>query len=103
MSGFGTSQEAMQAGANAVEQAQQSIQGHIGTLRGEVEQMMSGWRGEAASAFGNVHNSFEENATKINQALARIHEALVSTHSTYGSQESDQSQTFTSMNSQING
>jgi WXG100 family type VII secretion target len=93
----------MQAGANAVEQAQQAIQGHIGTLRGEVEQMTGQWKGEAATAFAGVHASFEENATKINQALARIHEALVSTHSTYGTQESGQSQTFTSMNTQING
>jgi WXG100 family type VII secretion target len=103
VSGFGTSQEAMQAGANAVEEAQQAIQGHLGTLRGEVEQMMGGWKGQAAGAFVNVHSTFEENAGRINQALARIHEALVSTHSTYGTQESDQSQTFSSMNSQING
>jgi len=31
-----------------------------------------------------------------------MHEALVATHQTYGTQESDQSQTFTNMNSQIN-
>jgi len=49
-----------------------------------------------------VHNSFEENAGRINAALARMHEALVATHQTYGTQESDQSQTFTNMNSQIN-
>ena len=103
MTGFGTSQEAMRAGANAVELAQQTIIGHISTLRGEVEQMMGGWRGEAATAFSNVHISFEENANRINAALARMHEALVSTHSTYGTQEADQSQTFTNLNSQING
>ncbi len=102
MSGFGTSQEAMQAGANAVEEAQQAITGHISTLRSEVEQMMGGWQGQAASAFTNVHNTFEENAGRINSALARMHEALVATHQTYGTQESDQSQTFTNMNSQIN-
>jgi WXG100 family type VII secretion target len=93
----------MQAGANAVESAQQAIQGHIGTLRGEVETMMGGWRGEAAGAFTNVHNSFEENAGRINSALQQMHEALVATHQTYGTQESDQSQTFTSMQQNING
>jgi ESAT-6 family protein len=103
VTGFGTSQEAMQAGANAVEQAQQAITGHISMLRSEVEQMMGGWRGEAASAFANVHISFEENAGRINAALARMHEALVATHGTYGTQETDQSQTFTNLNSQING
>src|SRR5215471_11674002 len=74
----------MQAGANAGQEAQQAITGHISTLRGEVEQMMGGWRGEAAAAFTNVHNSFEENAGRINAALARMHEALVATQQTYG-------------------
>lgn len=93
----------MQAGANKVEEAQQAIQGHISTLRGEVETMMDGWRGEAAQAFVQVHTAFEENANRINSALAEIHQALVATHQQYGTQESDQSQTFTSMTNQING
>jgi WXG100 family type VII secretion target len=93
----------MQAGATAVEEAQQAIQGHIGTLRGEVEQMRSQWQGQAAGAFTNVHNTFEENAGRINAALQQMHEALVATHKTYGTQESDQSQTFTSMQQNING
>jgi WXG100 family type VII secretion target len=103
VTGFSTSEQAMRAGANAVEEAQQAITGHIATLRGEIETMMSRWKGEAADAFVNVHNSFEENAGRINNALAQIHEALVSTHPTYDAQESDRSGTFTNMNSQING
>lgn len=103
MTGFGTSQEAMRAGANAVEEAQQVITRHIGTLRSEIETMMSGWQGEAVGASIKVHNSFEENAGRINNALAQMHEALVSTQTTHGTQESDQSQTFTNMNGQING
>jgi WXG100 family type VII secretion target len=102
VSGFGTSQEAMQAGANAVQEAQQAITGHIGTLRKEVEQMLGGWHGQAASALTNAHNSFEENVNRINSALARMHEALVATHQAHGTQEPDQSQTFTNMNSQVN-
>ncbi|HEY3631326.1 MAG TPA: WXG100 family type VII secretion target [Jatrophihabitantaceae bacterium] len=102
MTGFGTSEEAMQAGANAVESATQAIRGHISTLRSEAEQMMSAWKGEAAGAFSSVHASFEENAARINSALQQMHEALVATHRTYGTQESNQSQTFTNMNSQIN-
>lgn len=89
MTGFGTSEEAMQAGATVVEEAQQAITGHIGTLRGEIETMMSGWKGEAVGAYTLVHTSFEENAGRINNALAQMHEALVSTHTTYGTQESD--------------
>jgi ESAT-6 family protein len=102
VSGFGTSQEAMQAGASAVQEAQQAITGHIDTLRSEVEQMLGGWHGEAASALTNVHSSFEENVNRINSALARMHEALVATHQTDRTRGPDQSQTFTNMHSQIN-
>jgi len=93
----------MQRGANAVQEAHQQVQGLIQTLSGEVEQMMGGWGGQAANAFMGVHEAFNSQATKINSALDRMHEALVSTHSTYGTQESDQSQTFTNMTGNING
>ena len=72
----------MHAGALAVREAQQAITEHIGTLRGEVEQMMAGSRGDAGSALTSIHNSFEENADRINSALARMHDALVGAHRT---------------------
>ena len=52
MAQYTTSQEAMQQGATKVDDAATQIQGHISSLRGEVETMMGGWRGEAASTFG---------------------------------------------------
>ncbi len=100
---FTTEQEAMQRGANAVQEAHQQVQGLIQTLSGEVEQMMGGWGGQAANAFMGVHEAFNGQAGKINQALDRMHQALVATHSTYGTQETDQSQTFTNMTGNING
>lgn len=102
MAQYSTSQEAMAQGATKVDEAANQIQGHIGNLRSEVETMMGGWRGEAAGAFVQVHDAFEQQANKINTALRQMHEALVSTHRTYGSQESDQSQTLTGLAGQIN-
>jgi WXG100 family type VII secretion target len=99
---YTTSQEAMAQGATKVDDAATQIQGHISNLRSEVETMMGGWRGEAASSFVQVHDAFEQQAGKINTALRRMHEALVSTHRTYGAQESDQSQTLTGLAGQIN-
>ena len=102
MAQYSTSQEAMQQGAAKVEDAANQIQGHIQNLRSEVETMMGGWRGEAANSFMQVHNAFEQQAGKINTALRRMHEALVATHSTYGTQESDQSQSLSGLAGQIN-
>ena len=102
MAQYSTSQEAMQQGAAKVEDAANQIQGHIQNLRSEVETMMGGWRGEAANSFIQVHDAFEQQAAKINNALRRMHEALVATHTTYGTQESDQTQTLSGLAGQIN-
>ena len=103
MAQYTTSQEAMAQGATKVDDAASAIQGHIQNLRSEVETMMGGWRGEAASSFVQVHESFEQQATKINNALRQMHEALLATHTTYGTQESNQTQTLTGLAGQING
>lgn len=103
MAQYTTSQEAMQQGAAKVDEASNQIQGHINTLRSEVETMMGGWRGEAAGAFTQVHTSFESQATKINTALRQMHDALLATNRTYGTQESSQTQSLSGLAGQING
>lgn len=103
MAQYTTSQEAMAAGATKVDDAATRIRGHIGNLRSEVETMMGGWRGEAAGAFMQVHDSFEQQANKINNALRQMHEALLATNCTYGAQESDQTQSPSGLAGQING
>ncbi|MGI8762159.1 MAG: WXG100 family type VII secretion target [Jatrophihabitantaceae bacterium] len=102
MAQYTTSQEAMAQGAVKVDDAATQIQGHISNLRSEVETMMGGWRGEAASSFVQVHDAFEQQANKINNALRRMHEALLSTQRTYGTQETDQTQTLSGLAGQIN-
>jgi WXG100 family type VII secretion target len=99
---YTTSQETMAQGATRVDEATNQIQGHISNLRSEVETMMGGWRGEAASSFVQVHDAFEQQAGKINNALRQMHEALLSTHKTYGTQETNQTQTLSGLAGQIN-
>ena len=103
MAQYTTSQETMAQGAVRVDEATNQIQGHISNLRSEVETMMGGWRGEAASSFVQVHDAFEQQAAKINNALRQMHEALLSTHKTYGTQETNQTQTLSGLAGQING
>lgn len=102
MAQYTTSQEAMAQGANKVDEAATQIQGHVSNLRSEVETMMGGWKGDAASSFVQVHEAFEQQANKINNALRQMHSALVSTHQTYGTQESNQTQTLSGLAGQIN-
>lgn len=99
---FNTSQEAMAAGAAHVDEATQLVQGQIGTLRTEVETMMGGWGGNAAGAFTGLHQNFEGQATRINNALIAMQEALVSTRTTYVTQEDNETSTISSLSGQIN-
>jgi WXG100 family type VII secretion target len=103
MAQFSTDEEAMAAAAVKVDDAASTIQTLIGKLRGDVDTMMSGWRGDASGSFVQVHQAFEGQAAKINDALRGMHEALVATGRTYGSQESDQAQSFQGMVGTING
>lgn len=102
MGQYRTSQEAMQQGATKVDDAATQIQGLISSLRGEVETMRGGWGGQAAVAFSGVHEAFEQQSNKINNALRQMHEALVATHKTYGTQESTQTETLSGLAGQIN-
>ncbi|GAB2463493.1 WXG100 family type VII secretion target [Jatrophihabitans fulvus] len=103
MGQYTTNEEAMQAGAAKVDDAAQQIQGHISALRSEVESMMGGWKGQASTAFVGVHDAFEQQANKINTALRQMHEALVSTRNTYGTQETNETSSMTGLAGQING
>ena len=102
MTGFSTSQDAMAAGAAHVDEATQQVQTHIGALRSEVETMMGGWGGSASTAFTNLHANFETQANKINNALRQMQEALVSTRTTYASQEEQEAAAIGSLSGQIN-
>jgi WXG100 family type VII secretion target len=101
---FGVQQESMTQAATKVEDASVQIGQHINTLRSEVEQMLGGgWQGEAAGAFSQVHQAFESQANKVNTALKTMHEALVATGRTYGTQEADQTSAIQGLAGQING
>jgi WXG100 family type VII secretion target len=103
MTQFGVQQQSMAQAATKVEDASVQIGQHINTLRSEVEQMMGGWRGDAAGAFMQVHEAFEGQANKINNALKTMHEALIATHKTYGTNESEQTSSLQGLSGQING
>ncbi|WP_157550810.1 WXG100 family type VII secretion target [Nocardioides jensenii] len=102
MSGFNTSQDAMAAGAAHVDEAAQQVQGQINTLRTEVETMLGGWGGNAAAAFTGLHQNFESQATRINNSLIAMQEALVSTRTTYASQEEQEASNMSNLSGQIN-
>ena len=103
MAQFTTSEQSMANGASKVDEASTQITQVLSKLGSEVDQLRSGWRGQGANSFMQVHEAFGQQANKINTALKNMHDALVSNKTTYATQESDQSQSFSTLAQNING
>jgi WXG100 family type VII secretion target len=78
----------MQQASQHVMNVNQQIQGQLSTLMGKLEPLTSAWQGQAASSFQTLHQRWQENATKLNQALQAIGEGLAKSQQTYQTQES---------------
>jgi len=101
VAGFGTESEAMAKGAQAVEEATTRIHQHLATLQQNVDTMLSHWRGDASTSFGNAHEAFAQQGRKLNDALHAMHEALVQTTRTYQAQEEQHSSQFNTIANQL--
>jgi WXG100 family type VII secretion target len=99
--GYSVEQDSMRRGASALEDASVLIDGHIKTLNSEVEALTGGWRGQAQTAFVNLHANWTEAQTRLLTALRDMHTALVSTGQTYTSQEQNQAGAFSNIAGQL--
>jgi len=94
MAGYGTEQQAMARGAQAVETAATAITQQLRTLDSSVETMFSGWNSAAQRSFAGLHAAWAEQQLKLNTALEQMHAALVQTSQAYATQEDQQSAAF---------
>lgn len=67
-----TGQGSLTAGAEAVDDARREINDRIRAVRTEVEELRSYWSGEAATKFGQLGDSWNEKATKLNDILIQL-------------------------------
>ena len=93
---------AMAQAAVQVETALGTIKGQQSALAGYHGTLMSGWVGDAASAFTNAYTAFNEDFTKVITALNGIHEKLVGTRARYEATEEAQTAVANRVASQIN-
>jgi WXG100 family type VII secretion target len=90
---FNTTPEVMAKAAQQVEQVSQEISSELRSLLSQLEPVASTWKGGAASAFQQLMQKWNDDATKLSQALDGIAEMLKSTHTNYTQvEESNQSQ-----------
>lgn len=80
--------------------ASQSSADSIGTIVGEMKGILNqiqtsagtgqaSWSGQAATAFGNTHNNWQDLATRLNTALDEIEANLTTSFKGYDSQDSE--------------
>lgn len=90
---FGTTPEVMAKAAQQVDQVSQEISGELRSLLSQIEPVAGSWKGQASSAFQQLIQRWNEDATKLTQALAQISELLGSTNKNYTQvEESNHSQ-----------
>ncbi|MEV5704630.1 WXG100 family type VII secretion target [Actinoallomurus sp. NPDC052274] len=80
---------AMRQAAGEINDKANIIKGLQNTLEGHKDDLMRGWGGEAAMTFSAVHREFNEDFTKVIQALEGMHEALTHTAITFEAKEQE--------------
>ncbi|WP_425828833.1 WXG100 family type VII secretion target [Streptomyces fractus] len=87
---FNVTHEEMVAFSGRISQVNESIQGEIQRLQTVVDSITSGWKGQAATAYNNLQNQVNEDATALNRVLNEIKEAIDSTAQNYQTSEDEQ-------------
>jgi WXG100 family type VII secretion target len=80
----------MAQAAVQVEDAVGQVRGQQSQLAGFHGDLMSGWQGQAATAFTSAYNSFNADFTQVLSALQGIQDKLTATRSRYTATEDAQ-------------
>ncbi len=97
MAGFKATTEDLDALAKHIGEISDQIQGQARTVRGAAEEVASGWKGTAYTAFQNLMHRMDEDVNKLNEALREIQSQIASTAEVYARNEQDQEQSVSSI------
>lgn len=91
MSGqFRTTAEEMRAFSGRISEVSASIQSELGRLGNLVGSIAGGWQGEAATAYHQLQERWNEDATRLNRVLGEIKDAIDATTQQYSATEEEQ-------------
>lgn len=80
----------MQTAAGQVEDAHGKIHSLQNNLSGEINQLRTGWKGQASDAFYGAYTQFDGEFEKVKKGLDDIHQKLVGSQVAYTQTEEDQ-------------
>jgi WXG100 family type VII secretion target len=97
---FTTTEEEMVAFSNRISSVNNSVQGEIRRLQTVIDTITSGWRGSAATAYNNLQSQVNQDATRLNNVLNDIKEAIDATTKNYSASEEEQRASITNIAAQ---
>ena len=89
--------KALIEGHAAVQSTKEDIDSHLGRLRGDLSTIGSSWQGAASAQFTMLMAQWQENATKVNQALQDLADNLRATDSSMEANESETENSFSNL------
>jgi WXG100 family type VII secretion target len=98
---FKTTAADMQAFSARIGEGNGQIQQELSRLNNLISSITSGWQGEAANAYNQLQQRWNEDATKLNRVLNEIREAIDQTSKQYSSTEQDQHSSISNITSAL--
>lgn len=103
MAGYQTgAAELIQAG-KSMNETNQELQANLSQLANEVESIASAWQGQAATAFAQLMEAFQNDAKNLNDSLNKISEAIAGSAQAYQRQEEESAQSVSAITSALGG
>ena len=96
---YGAQLDTMQAASRHVADVNQQVQSQLSGLMSKLEPLTSTWKGQSATSFQVLHQRWNENATKLNEALLAISNAIAESRTTYDTSDQNQHQSFSNITS----
>jgi len=93
---------ALRAGAEAVNRTKVAVDLEVRKVRGEIDQLRGFWTGSAAGAYTNLMTRWDEQASKLNNILLELEDALRGTESAQASDEESGVQTISGLGAMMN-
>lgn len=97
MSNLSQSEKALSKAADHVNTARADVKGKCNTLSDRVADMMSGWGGQGATAFGNLMVTWQEKQETILKALDQLSQSLQETEKDNMATDQSQSDVHTNL------
>ena len=101
MSNLSQTEKALSKGAGAVNTARGDVKGKCNTLSDRVSEMMGGWGGQGASAFGNLMVAWQDKQEQILKALDQLSTSMQETEKDNVSTDESQSEAHLNLQNRL--